>query len=86
MLRYLVSAEAQPGYRLYLVFRDGMEGVAELANHIDFDGTSASLRDFRKFAEVVVDTELDAVVWPCGTSFHAEILYGLVAERASPMP
>jgi len=79
VLRYLVSAEPLPGFRLYVMFRDGLDGVAELAPHFCFP-------DLPYFAQVQVDKELNAAVWPNGPKIDSEILYSLVADRASPMP
>jgi hypothetical protein len=86
VLRYLILARALAGYRLYVAFRDGLEGVVDLAPHISFKDEWAPLRDPRYFAQVWVDTDQNAAVWPNGVKFHSEILYGLVADSASPMP
>jgi hypothetical protein len=66
MLKDIVAAKALGGYRLYLRFEDGVEGVVDLAPHLSFQGVFEPLRDPIYFAQVRVDPASGTVAWPNG--------------------
>lgn len=53
-----------PGYRLELVFDDGMMGVADLSDFVNLGPMTAPLKDPTYFAQVFV--EMGVPTWPNG--------------------
>jgi hypothetical protein len=78
MLKDIVAAKAVGDYRLHLRFEDGVEGVVDLAPHLNFRGVFEPLRDREYFAQVRVDADLGTVVWPNGAGLDPDVLYGRV--------
>jgi hypothetical protein len=75
------------GFRLELVFDDGLRGTVDFAQHIaGRGGVFEALRNPDYFAKVRVDAELGTIVWPNGADFCPDVLYewtkGKVFESA----
>ena len=69
----IIKAEARPGYRLWLRFADGAEGVVDLS---DLAGRGVFGRWLKpgEFEKAMVDAEWGAVRWPAGpTSAEPEL-------------
>jgi hypothetical protein len=75
MLKDIVAVNALSGYRLHLRFEDNVEGVVDLAPHLNFRGVFEPMRDPAYFAQVRVDSELGTVVWPNGADLDPDVLY-----------
>jgi hypothetical protein len=69
------------GYRLYLRFDDGVEGVIDLADVIQFHGVFAALKDEREFAKVGLYPDHATICWPNGADVAPETLYEAVLAR-----
>jgi hypothetical protein len=78
MLKDIVAALPLDGYRLYLKFEDGVEGVVDLATQLSFRGVFEPLRDLAYFQLVRVDPELGTVAWPNGADLDPDVLYSLL--------
>jgi len=71
------------GFKLWISFDDGTDG------EIDLDGVLIGpvfepLRDLNTFRKVVVDPELETVVWPNGADLAPEFLKELLKEQRQP--
>jgi hypothetical protein len=64
MQRDVVKVEPRGGYRVWLQFRDGVDGEIDLGPELTFQGVFASLRDPAYFARVSVNAELGTIGWP----------------------
>jgi hypothetical protein len=80
----IAAAKAQPGYRLWLRFTDGAEGVVDLA-HLVGRGIFSAWDDPAAFARVEVDPATGTVVWPAlGIDLDPDVLYSKVTGAALP--
>jgi hypothetical protein len=72
----VVEGRALGGYRVYLGFKDGVEGELDLRSILmPFKGVFAELKDPKKFAKFWVDHEAATIVWPNGADVAPEVLY-----------
>jgi hypothetical protein len=72
----VVEVHAPSGFRLELVFEDGLRGSLDLEEHLSGrHGPFEALRDPDYFALVRVNHELGTVVWPNGADFCPDVLY-----------
>jgi hypothetical protein len=78
MLKDVVAARPLEGHRLHLRFEDGVEGVIDLAEYLEFRGVFEPLKDHAYFAQVRVDAELGTVTWPNGSDLDPDVLYSRV--------
>jgi hypothetical protein len=78
MLKDIVAARPLDGYRLYLKFEDGVEGVVDLATQLSFRGVFEPLRDLAYFQVVRVDPDLGTVTWPNRADLDPDVLYSLL--------
>ena len=72
------EARYQDGYRIWLKFDTGEEGVADLADLIRQFPIAKPLRDKEQFKAFYLDN-WPTVAWPCGFDVSPESLY----ERAT---
>ena len=84
MLHDIVEVKPLEGYRVYLRFGDGAEGVVDVAGRVPFDGVFEPLRDPEYFRRVRVDTELGTIVWPNGADLDPFVLRSLVTGEPLP--
>jgi hypothetical protein len=78
MLKDVIAARPLDGYKILLRFEDGVEGVFDLATHIDFRGVFEPLKDAEYFKMMRVDPELGTVAWPNGADLDSDVLYSTV--------
>ena len=72
----VMEGGALGGYRVYLRFKDGVEGEVDLRPILmPFRGVFAELKDPKKFAKLWVDLEAATIVWPNGADVAPEVLY-----------
>ena len=74
MLPRIVNAKYQGDYRIWLAFEDGVEGEVDLEGEL-WGEIFMPLRDKVRFAEFLLDEELETIVWPNGADFAPEFLY-----------
>lgn len=82
MLKDIVEARPLEGYRLYLRFEDGAEGLVDISQHITFDGVFEPLRDRAYFQQVRVDAGSGTICWPNGADLDPDVLYSRVTGAA----
>ncbi len=81
---HIRSAKYLSGFKLWLVFDDGTAG------EVDLDGVLIGpvfdvLKDVELFKKVVVDPELETVVWPNGADLAPEFLKELHEKQMRTM-
>ena len=81
MLKDIVEARPLDGYRIWLRFEDGIEGVVDLAQKISFKGVFEPLRDRSLFLQMRVDPDLGTIAWPNGADFDPVVLYAEITGR-----
>ena len=84
MLKDIVEVRHRGRYRVYIRFEDGLQGEIDLQDMIDFKGIFAPLREEREFSKVRVDSELGALVWPCGADLDPDVLYSKLSGQPLP--
>ena len=78
MLKDIVEVRPLDGYRLYLRFEDGVEGVIDLAELVRFEGVFTPLQEREKFLEVRLNHEFGAIYWPNGADLDPYVLYSKI--------
>ena len=78
MLKDIVEVRPVEGYRLYLRFEDGAEGVVDISQHLRLDGVFKPLRKRQYFDQVRVDEESGTIYWPNGADLDPDVLYSQV--------
>ena len=76
---HVVDIRVRTGYRIWLQFSDGVEGVVDLADELE-GPVFEPLRDPVVFAGARLDPELHTLAWPNGADLAPEFLHGLVME------
>ena len=77
----LVAARHDSGYRVWLKFSDGLEGVLDLADELHGE-VFEPLRDVDYFRRLRLDPDTHTIAWPNGADLAPEYLYD--ALRAVP--
>ena len=76
----LLEVRALDGYRLWLRFADGTEGIVDLEPKFDFVGVFAPIIDAERFAAVRINPENGSVEWPGEAELDPAQLYRWVKE------
>ncbi|NJN57135.1 MAG: DUF2442 domain-containing protein [Leptolyngbyaceae cyanobacterium SL_5_9] len=84
MLKDIVAVKPLADYQLWLCFEDGIEGVVDVSQLIQFSGIFAPLQDLATFAQVQVHPELGTIIWRNGADLDPDVLYAIVTK--SPIP
>lgn len=82
MLKDIVAVQPLDAYQLHIYFEDGVEGVVDLNQLVQFSGVFAPLQDPVYFAQVQVHPELGTIVWDNGADFDPDVLYAIVSGQA----
>jgi len=77
MMPRVVAAKHLGGYRVWLRFKDGLEGELDLQAEL-WGEVFEPLKDVREFAKVKVNTDLHTIVWPNGADLSPTWLHGEV--------
>lgn len=85
MLKDIVFASPLEGYRLFIRFEDGVEGVVDLGEVLSFRGIFAPLKDSNYFSRVRVDADLGTVAWPNGADLDPDVLYGRLIPNSDEL-
>jgi hypothetical protein len=77
----VVEAEALPGFRLRVRFRDGSAGIVEMSDFIRSDaaGVFAALRDEEVFRQATVI--LGAVTWPGDLDLAPDAMHHAIKQH-----
>lgn len=84
MLKDIVAVQPLEAYQLQICFEDGVEGIVDLNQLVQFSGIFAPLEDPVYFAQVQVHPELGTIVWDNGADFDPDVLYAIVLGQAIP--
>ena len=79
MISRLVEARHLTHYRVWLRFKDGLEGEIDLAAEL-WGTVFEPLKEPTEFAKLRADPELHTLVWPNGADFAPEWLYEQVQK------
>ncbi len=79
----VVEVKPEPGYCLFVRFKDGLAGRVHLRRE-DLTGALAPLLDAQFFEQVFVD--YGAVAWPGEIDLAPDAMYTEVANRLAPQP
>lgn len=74
----VVEVLPKPGYRLFVRFKDGTEGLVRLGEE-QLTGVLEPLRDERFFAQVFIDD--GAVAWPGEIDLAPDAMYAEVSGK-----
>lgn len=74
MILHITEVNYLSDYKLRVSFNNGESGVADLSSVVHH-GVFKALEPQEKFAQVVLDEELDTVVWPGGLDLAPEFVY-----------
>lgn len=83
VMERVTACEAREGYRLWLRFTDGAEGVVDLSALVGV-GVFDSWRDPAEFRKVALDPVAKTVCWPGGIDLDPDVLYANVTGKALP--
>jgi hypothetical protein len=90
VLKDIVEVEPLEGYRLFVRFEDGVQGVVDVSDLVRFEGVFAPLEDLDQFRQASVNPELGVVCWPNGADLDPDVLYahltGTRIDTGSPAP
>jgi hypothetical protein len=84
MLKDILEVHPLENYQLRLRFEDGVEGVIDVAQLVQFSGVFAPLRNRQEFVAVHVNPELGTICWPSGADLDPDVLYSLVTGEPLP--
>jgi hypothetical protein len=84
MLKDVVEVQVLEAYKLKLRFEDGVTGVLDLENFIDFTGVFEPLQDPQYFSQVTAKLEFGTICWPNGADIDPDVLYALVRGESIP--
>jgi Protein of unknown function (DUF2442) len=84
MLKDIVAVNSLENYHLHLRFEDGIEGIVDISQLIEFHGIFAKLQDPTYFATVTVNPEIGTLVWDCGADLDPDVLYAIAAQQPIP--
>lgn len=84
MLKDIVAVKPLADYQLWLRFEDGVEGVVDISQLIQFSGIFTPLQNRATFAQVEIHPELGTLVWQNGADLDPDVLYAIVAKNPIP--
>ena len=82
MIVWVTKAKPLGGYRVWLEFNDGLRGEIDLEDRL-FGPVFEPLKDPAYFGRLVVNEDLDTIVWPNGADFAPEFLHQRVQNSAA---
>ena len=84
MLKDVVAVQPLPDHHLRVTFDDGVEGIVNVRELVQFTGVFQPLQDTSFFEQVTVNRELGTVSWPNDADFDSDVLYAKVTGRPIP--
>jgi hypothetical protein len=80
----LISAKYCNGYKIKLVFENGVSGVVDFSPYLVRGGVFEKFRDINFFKNFIVDPEVKTLVWGGVVDIAPETLYAQTAQCALP--
>jgi hypothetical protein len=80
----VISVRPLVGYKLQLKFEDGVEGVVNVEELVEFTGVFENLVDEQQFSQVNINRELGVICWPNGADLDSDVLYSIVSGQTLP--
>jgi len=77
---HIKSVKHLSNFKIWVSFDDGTSGEIDLSNSLN-GPIFEPLKDIKMFARVVVDPELETVVWPNGADLAPEYLKDLYNKQ-----
>lgn len=74
MFIHIISAKYLNDYKVQVTFNNGREGIADLSGSLK-GKVFESLKNKSKFADLVVDDELNTIVWGNGADLAPEFIF-----------
>ena len=84
MLKDVVAVQPLPDHHLRVTFDDGVEGIVNVRELVQFIGVFQPLQDVSFFEQVKVNRELGTVFWPNDADFDSDVLYAKITGRPIP--
>lgn len=81
MRKDIMFVEPLENYQLFLRFEDEIVSIAE---HIEFTGVFAPLKEQTFFANVQVNLELGTIQWQNGADLDPDVLYAKISHQIIP--
>ena len=78
----VISVQPLAGYRLQIQFEDGVQGIVNVKELIEFTGVFEPLANESEFSKAAVNEELGVVCWQNGADLDSDVLYSLVTGKA----
>ena len=84
MLKDVIRVQALEDHQLVLNFEDGVRGIVDVKEIIEFTGVFQPLKDPDYFMLVRVNSELGTIYWPNDADIDPDVLYSLVSGEPIP--
>ena len=84
MLKDIVAVQPLEDYKLHLCFEDGIEGVVDVSQLIEFEGIFAPLKELSYFNQVQLNPELGTIVWSNEADLDPDVLYAIITGQTIP--
>ncbi|HEY9651061.1 MAG TPA: DUF2442 domain-containing protein [Coleofasciculaceae cyanobacterium] len=84
MLNDIIDVRPLEGYKLYLRFDDGVEGIVDISKIVEFTGIFTPLQEREYFAKVQVNPDLGTIQWQNEADLDPVVLYATITNQAVP--
>jgi len=81
MLKDIVDVQPLKGYQLHLRFDDGVEGIVDISQIIEFTGIFTPLKNPDYFAKVRVNHDLGTIQWENEADLDPVVLYAKITGQ-----
>ena len=81
MLKDIVDVQPLEGYQLHLRFDDGVEGIVDISQIIEFTGIFTPLKNPDYFAKVRVNHDLGTIQWENEADLDPVVLYARITGQ-----
>ena len=85
MLKDIIEVRPLDGYRLHLRFKDGAEGIVDVAKLVKFTGGFAPIKERDFFVQVQVNPVLGTICWPNEADLDQDVLYAIATGQPLPI-
>lgn len=80
----VISVQPLDGHRLQIQFEDGIAGIVNVNELVEFTGVFEYLVDEAQFGQVGINEELGIICWPNGADLDSDVLYSIVSGQSLP--